>query len=76
MAQQRGSKSEAPENNGNINQREKITIYLDSDQVNKLTRLELEYNERTGKRINRNEIIRRLIKWCTVELLIELLKNR
>jgi hypothetical protein len=50
--------------------REKITFYLRPDQIDKLDELVLAYKRQTGKRINRNEVVRRLIDLCDLDLLL------
>ena len=40
---------------------EKISFYLRPDQVEKLDELALAYRKRAGTRLNRNELVRRLI---------------
>ena len=44
---------------------EKVTFYLTSEQADKLDDLAHEHKKRTGKRINRNDIVRYLIDQCT-----------
>lgn len=48
---------------------EKISFYLRPDQVDKLDELALAYKKRTGIRLNRNELVRRLIDRANLELL-------
>lgn len=50
---------------------EKFTIYVSSEQLDKLDELALAYRKRTGKRINRNVIMRKLIDVCDLELLLQ-----
>ncbi len=50
---------------------EKFTIYVSPDQLDKLDELALAYRKRTGKRINRNVIMRKLIDVCDLELLLQ-----
>ncbi len=50
--------------------REKITFYLRPAQIDKLDELVLAYKRQTGKRINRNEVVRRLIDLCDLDLLL------
>ncbi len=50
--------------------REKITFYLRPDQTDKLDDLVLAYKRQTGKRINRNEVVRRLIDFCDLDMLL------
>ena len=49
---------------------EKFTIYVSPDQMDKLDELALAYRKRTGKRINRNVIMRKLIDVCDLDLLL------
>ncbi len=51
--------------------REKITFYLRPDQIDKLDELVLAYRRQTGNRINRNELVRRLIDLCDLDLLLQ-----
>ena len=48
---------------------EKISFYLRPDQVDKLDELALAYKKRTGIRLNRNELVRRLIDRVDLQLL-------
>ena len=48
---------------------EKIGFYLRPDQVEKLDELALAYKKRTGIRLNRNELVRRLIDRVDLQLL-------
>jgi hypothetical protein len=50
---------------------EKFTIYISPEQQDKLDELALAYRKRTGKRINRNVIMRKLIDICDLELLLQ-----
>jgi hypothetical protein len=49
---------------------EKVTFYLRPDQVDKLDELALVYKRWTGSRINRNELVRRLIDRADLDLLL------
>jgi len=51
--------------------REKITFYLRPDQIDKLDELVLAYRRQTGNRINRNELVRRLIDLCDLDMLLQ-----
>jgi hypothetical protein len=42
------------------------SIYLTSEQLRKLDDLAYTYNGRTGKRINRNDIVRHLVDTCDI----------
>jgi hypothetical protein len=67
-----------PENSNTVKQqvagedvaREKITFYLRPDQADKLDDLVLAYKRQTGKRINRNEVVRRLVDFCDLDVLL------
>ena len=50
---------------------EKVTFYLRPDQVDKLDELVLAYKRRTGVRINRNELVLRLIDHADLDLLLD-----
>jgi len=45
----------------------KVSFYLTSEQEQKLDDLAYEHKKRTGKRINRNDIVRHLIDHCSSE---------
>ena len=45
----------------------KTSIYFTPEEVNKLDDLAYEYKKRTGKRINRNDIVRYLVDHCSIE---------
>jgi len=49
---------------------EKISFYLRPDQVDRLDELALAYRRRTGTRLNRNELVRRLIDRADLDLLV------
>jgi hypothetical protein len=59
-----------PQTGADESAREKITFYLRPDQIDKLDELVLAYKRQTGKRINRNEVVRRLIDLCDLDLLL------
>lgn len=50
---------------------EKVSFYLRPDQIDKLDELTFAYKKRTGKRINRIELVRQLIDLCTLDMLTE-----
>ncbi len=50
---------------------EKTTFYLRPDQLDKLDELALAYRRRTGRRIDRQDIVRALIDYCTLDTLGE-----
>jgi hypothetical protein len=45
---------------------DKITFYLTAEQIKKLDQLEIEYRMNTGRRINRNDLVRHLIEQCSI----------
>lgn len=49
--------------------REKVTFYLRPDQVEKLDELVITYKRRTGRRTNRNALMRLLLDHVDIELL-------
>src|SRR6266849_4277832 len=51
------------------------SFYLDDAQIDKLDDLEHGYKKRTGKRINRNDIVRHLIDQVDLEILVATLKK-
>ncbi len=61
----------APEPSPSAAGNEKVTFYLRPDQVDKLDELVLAYKRRTGVRINRNELVRRLIDRANLDLLLD-----
>lgn len=73
-------KTDTPENSKTVSRQsgvegkantEKFTIYVSSEQLDKLDELALAYRKRTGKRINRNVIMRKLIDVCDLDLLLQ-----
>jgi hypothetical protein len=50
---------------------EKISFYLRADQVDRLDELVLTFKKRTGKRINRNDIVRQLVDQCDLDTLVQ-----
>lgn len=58
-----------PHNSKAAKKEEKVTFYLTSGQADKLDDLAYDHKKRTGKRINRNDIVRYLIDQCTTESL-------
>lgn len=50
---------------------EKTTFYLRPDQLDKLDELALAYKKQTGQRIDRQDIVRRLIDRCDLQTLVE-----
>lgn len=55
-----------------IKKQEKISFYLTTEQAEKLDDLAYEHKKRTGRRTNRNEIVRYLIDACRIENLEDL----
>ena len=49
---------------------EKTTFYLRPDQLDKLDELAYAYKKRTGRRIDRQDIVRLLIDRCTLDDLL------
>jgi len=49
---------------------EKTSFYLRPDQLDKLDELALAYRRRTGQRVGRNDLVRRLIDRCDLDSLI------
>ena len=49
---------------------EKLTLYLFPRQSDKLDELLMQYKKRTGKRIQRNKVMRKLINQATLETLL------
>lgn len=49
---------------------EKTTFYLRPDQLDQLDELVYQYKKRTGRRINRNDVVRQLIDQADVEALL------
>jgi hypothetical protein len=50
--------------------REKVTFYLRPDQVEKLDELVIAYKRRTGRRTNRNALMRLLLDRVDIDLLV------
>lgn len=51
--------------------REKVTFYLRPDQVEKLDELVITYKRRTGRRTNRNALMRLLLDRVDIDLLTQ-----
>ncbi len=68
---QQGSNTVKQQSGADESAREKITFYLRPDQIDKLDELVLAYKRQTGTRINRNELVRRLIDLCDLDLLLQ-----
>jgi hypothetical protein len=56
-----------PSNSTTVKKQEKISFYLTTDQADKLDDLAHEHKKGTGKRINRNDIVRHLIDRCSIQ---------
>lgn len=67
------SKTVIPENSNTV-KFEKVSFYLTPEQVESLDEACLAYKKATGKRINRNDIVRHLVEQLSVESLIETLE--
>ncbi|HEY4032445.1 MAG TPA: hypothetical protein VGL94_00595 [Ktedonobacteraceae bacterium] len=52
---------------GGAKKEAKTSIYFTPEEVDKLDDLAYEHKKRTGKRINRNAIVRYLVDHCNVE---------
>jgi len=61
----------SPQDRADQETREKLSVYLRPDQVDKLDELALEYRRRTGKRISRVEVVRRLIDASDLQMVLE-----
>jgi len=66
--------STAPERPATQRTYKPTSFYLDDMQLDKLDDLAHEYKKRTGKRINRNDIIRTLVDQTAIEDVIKLLR--
>jgi hypothetical protein len=56
-----------PQKPGKVKKDTKVSFYLTAEQEQKLDDLAYEHKKRTGKRINRNDIVRHLIDHCIIE---------
>jgi hypothetical protein len=61
------SKEVTPLNSTTTKKESKTSIYFTPEEVNKLDDLAYEHKKRTGKRINRNDIVRHLVDHCSIE---------
>jgi hypothetical protein len=65
-----------PQNLNNVKpqkeERSRVTMYLKPGQEQKLDVLAVEYLKATGKRINRNDIVRWLVEECDTDMLLQL----
>ena len=64
------SNTVTPSHRQTVKKEAKISFYFTAEQEKKLDTLELEYRLRTGRRINRNDIMRYLLDHCNIEDLI------
>jgi hypothetical protein len=60
-----------PQNRTDLEPREKLSVYLRPDQVDKLDELAQAYRRQTKKRISRVEVVRRLIDASDLQMLLE-----
>ena len=60
-----------PQDSADQETREKLSVYLSSDQVDKLDDLAREYRQRTRKRISRVEVVRRLIDAGDLQMVLD-----
>ena len=51
------------------------SIYLSEGQLDKLDELALEYKKKSGKRINRNDIVRALVDNTDIDSLLRVIKE-
>lgn len=61
----------SPQDHNDREIREKLSVYLRPDQVDKLDEFALQYRRRTGKRISRVEVVRRLIDASDLQMVLE-----
>ncbi len=61
-----------PQKQGKVKKDTKVSFYLTAEQEQKLDDLAYEHKKRTGKRINRNDIVRHFIDRCIIEDLHDL----
>ncbi len=59
--------SPPPQKQEKVKKDTKVSFYLTAEQEQKLDDLAYEHKKRTGKRINRNDIVRHLIDHCIIE---------
>ncbi|HVB22102.1 MAG TPA: hypothetical protein VNG51_09180 [Ktedonobacteraceae bacterium] len=60
------------QNGRGMKKREKVTFYLTPEQADKLDDLAYQHGKHIKKRINRNDIVRLLIDYCTLAHLAEI----
>jgi len=61
------SRKMKPLNSTTVKKEVKVSFYLTPEEEQKLDDLAYEHKKRTGKRINRNDIVRHLIDHCSSE---------
>jgi hypothetical protein len=61
------SKGVIPLNSSTVKKEVKVSFYLTPEEEQKLDDLAYEHKKRTGKRINRNDIVRHLVDNCSIE---------
>ena len=61
------SKGVTPLHSTTVKKEMKVSFYLTPEQAEKLDDLAYEHKKLTGKRINRNDIVRHLIDHCSIE---------
>ncbi len=64
---QQQSRKVKPLNSTTVKKEVKVSFYLTPEQEQKLDDLAYEHKKRTGKRINRNDIVRHLVDYCSIE---------
>ena len=64
---QQQSRKVKPLNSTTVKKEVKVSFYLTPEQEQKLDDLAYEHKKRTGKRINRNDIVRHLVDNCSIE---------
>lgn len=64
---QQQSRKVKPLNSTTVKKEVKVSFYLTPEQEQKLDDLAYEHKKRTGKRINRNDIVRHLVDGCNIE---------
>ena len=64
---QQQSRKVKPLNSTTVKKEIKVSFYLTPEQEQKLDDLAYEHKKQTGKRINRNDIVRHLVDHCSIE---------
>ncbi len=70
-AQHSDSNTVTQQHRKTVKKERKISFYLTSEQERKLDDLAYDFLQHTGKRINRNDIVRFLVDQANVDLLID-----